>query len=294
MSYGQQSNVGAVLVCSKDSYLRLLGRWGFEAERGLAGDFGILTYADSDTAVYATLDRRKFSFEEFELEDRRPKPAELALVSEFFTRMAALENGTADSESRVVRWSAGFWDNEEKLSGAVQQVFGSWKDSGPAKHVTLFRPRPDDCTFERDLNELASRLSKHRGFQILRISAGRRLDATAHDGRFKEQLKVWREFSHSLEIEFEDRASLEKYYESEFHSIERENLYKRLDPTVVADLDEAREIKDAETDRAGAIFRRVEERLADSRRILRLDTSRAEPIEALVKIPGIPFGTYDR
>jgi hypothetical protein len=167
-------------------------------------------------------------------------------------------------------------------------------ERSPVRHHTVFRPRQEDEAFEADLHALAARFSRKVELRIQSIQVGKRVDVAAQDGRFQMQLETWRGHDYVLQLDFEDRDALEDYYRSQAHSVEREALYRRLDPCVSSKLDEAKLCMKSNMPRAGELFREVEEDLIKSRLVLRFDVTNSEPLNILVQTPGIPYGSYSK
>jgi hypothetical protein len=287
-AYGEKDNSG-VFLCSKDSYNRLIKRWGNQIDNALREDFGLLTFADSKHSLHAVLNQNEFRYREYKPNDFQENRNQL--IMEYFDKFKLMAEGEFDERLGVARWTNRWWDEPDEFCKALSRLFADRK--GHVKHYVILRPDPKNIHFDDYFYKLVAKFQEdQKVLQIISIHADRRNVLHPLDGRFAQHLIVQKDFEYVLAFEFEDNNSLLASYSHELHSIEREKLYRELAPDCCFNFDKLHNGGNYEEQQKG--FAAIEKYMTKNGYIRRYDVRDDEPLSSIVKKRGIPFQYFER
>jgi hypothetical protein len=268
-AYGRELPSSGVFLCSTRSYGRLLKRWSLSSDfRALHQDFGLLSFRDGNSRMYATLDDREFHYTAYDEEDITLTT--YRLIGEYFESLKTLQPGEFDSESGVSRWSPEWSDDDGQLTQAVAALFQDRHQ--PASHIVLIRPEANSPVVADYLRQLVVRFHKQRtALKIKSIALSQRCDLGITDRRYAAPLLTLQDFDYYLAMTFDDEDALRHYYQHELHSLERENLYIVLNPGVKPKFEEASLLPKRQIQERAALFSEIERAMQEGGYVMRID-----------------------
>lgn len=286
-AYGSRGSLNGVFVCSASTYTNFMVRSAVRLSPNyLREDFGLLTYGSPPERLYATLNEREFTIRQFDPDD--PAQMQLVVVDRIFDRLSTLPPGGMDGDTKIRRWSPNWFEDPAAFASALVEMFGDRKRG--IRHFVMLRPHEDSHEFVLQLDELVRFLTEYRTeLQIASVSLNRCCKVPAVDSLFGAPLRVDDRYKYMLCLDFEDADALRFYYQHDRHSVEREKLYRRLNPSVGPLFDA---LPRTDPQRMSTGFSAIEKRMVSSEFLHRFDVDHLEPIESVVQRVGIPYGQY--
>jgi hypothetical protein len=283
--YGARGGSNGVFVCSEDSFCSLLAHAHVSREEALQEDFGILSFQNPRERIYATLNAREFGVQDYP--ERGANALKLRVIEKMFAQFEYLREGEVDDATGIGRWSPEWPRHESRFGTALDKVFAG---RVPAlRHYVLMNPHGNADRLETYLADLAKKFSENKDLVIRRIAINKLRRVPAVDGRFGARLAIDDSFTHSFFLEFKDSSDLMKYYQNHDHSVQRERLYRLLNPAIAPEFDK---LSSANEEKRSQGFARIE-RIMQRKHICRYDVDYYEPIDVIVRRAGIPFSVAD-
>ncbi len=277
---------GGVFFTSKNHYRELLNN-RISRDAGFLRDvedrdFGILTYKEGVTLT-ASLDSTKLSISPAD------KPLEVSLISflDTFEDFKNITPGSFSQEFNIARWSESFKDTEV-FSNTLKKLFPEKNTN--ILHLVLIKVDSKQQNAIRDcLMTLKTNFERAKEeLSIKQIWIQNKHDIVCHDGLHHGVISTSKDYDFIIVVEFENDAALKTYYQHPVHSIEREKLYLTINPHLESKYEALRNLRGTtNTNNKKELYEQIESEV--SKNILRIDFRIEDPINELVKKPGISF-----
>lgn len=176
------------------------------------GDFGLLLY--NDIAIKARLNSNELSFQ-------YAKDIESRIIHKIF-------NEKLKPQNKIHKWNDEFYNKSDELVNVMFNLFTN--EQKKIKHIVLFQVETKSKpAFNKWLIDFKSNMRSATKWDS--VSMLSKFNKDMRDHQYKGILKMKRS-NYSLIFEFKNKEDLETYYNNEIHSIQREQLYKILNPEI--------------------------------------------------------------
>ena len=278
----------AVLLCSVESYEKLLTNWEQHIDSArLREDFGILDFPDSGNRMHAVLRTDEFSYREYGEGDQSLATDRDRIVREILDRCSLIPENQKDPTTGICRWTEKWYTDNTFFAKRLGEMFE--RRATTIHHYVVLRGEAG-TDLGPILYALAARFSeKKKDLRILTMGLDKRKHIFAIDGRYHGQLKVRDDYEYVLQLEFEDEAALQFYYGHPVHSVERETLYSALCPEAAKEFEALKDTPDVTEEQKMTTFNRIESMIISRGLLSRFDVSSNEPMSVLVQQPGVIF-----
>jgi len=223
---------GAVLVCSLESYKRLLASFTDKESKQqelLHKDFGILHF--DNCTIEATLDQTELVFNEISFNHRGVIDYEKH--KEIFDNVSTLRPGEIHKEFNILKFSLDFVDDRAAWANRLKTLFGTKEGSrsGDVYHMVFFSQLVDEGYVVKTKHML---LEKREELGVSDVWFGTRFALPVVDSERGGCIDTGsnEENPYMLLMRFPDTDALEKFYQHKTHSDIRQEIYQSFSGTI--------------------------------------------------------------
>lgn len=290
---------GGVFICSYKAYIKFIESivsHNVFLRDIHQEDFAIFVFKSDcivghDEHVEGILDSNALKFRSFSLNEI--KSSSRIQFMRAMENLGTIECGKYSTDYNIYRWCYELYDKEFVFEEVLSRLFD--EEHEQILHYLFIR---GDDSVGIVLQELCRKFRNSR--KDLRISDVNVYDVTgvnAIDGNFGGLIKTGfddaEQYNYMLIVEFEDIRALEHYYNHKTHSVEREILYKAINPDVenlYCQANAMLKYKDSSYNRLRELYNEIEESM--KKYIFRIDVKKSISFSYLTRLKGVSIGRY--
>lgn len=257
---------GAVLLCSRRGYARMLELLPCQAPGLLDGDLSLWTSSGHRTMALSDGSRVRVSLRRID-GPAHESGADASVYQRLTALLSELAQATPGEMRRVhqdsfqvLRWNSRFMDDRSQWADGLSLLFGT-PETPPSPdlyHLVFLRGGIPEAVISSIRQRLLdARARSELGFEDLWV--GKRVNLQVSDGLYRGQLNTGpaQEQGHALIFHFKDETQLRKYYSEARHSLIRRTLYEAFSPEIAGLYRQLDEIRAADGDPA-PLYARIE------------------------------------
>jgi hypothetical protein len=275
---------GAVLVCSSESYTRIVHEVVNDKSKSsalLTEDFGVLAFGDR--IVEATLSETSLKF-------RFIKETLTTLINhrrimEVMEGLRSLPQGEIDPQYNVLRWHPDLLNFKEKWAEKLMKLFPH--PTRDTLHMVFFTRKNGGAEARNKIAEIKDKLA-NLDYQIRpkEIWFGKLTYVDATDNQYRAALKAGTDYPYALLMKHDSMTQLQDYQNTLEHSKIRHELYAGFDDKI-QNLYHFIEGLNNHDERRRKLFEVIEDLVGDY--MVRMDYVDDTEISSIVKEPWYAF-----